>query len=273
MPELPEVETVRRGIIPHLINQRIVNVIIRQAQLRWPIPPYFAKNVKGQIINQITRRGKYLLLHTAQGTVIIHLGMSGHLRVITREEDPKKHDHVDLIMDNGCSMRFNDPRRFGTILWTNDDPMLHPLLAELGPEPLSDDFNAGYLLQRAQRRHIAIKQFIMDGRIVVGVGNIYANEALFMARIHPLAAAGKISFKQYKILVEAIKKILSAAIESGGSTIRDFLNSEGKPGYFVQKLQVYGRVGLPCHKCKTVLEEIRISDRSSVFCSNCQIKY
>ena len=160
----------------------------------------------------------------------------------------------------------------GTILWTNDDPAQHPLLSELGPEPLSEDFNAGYLFQRAQRRYIAIKQFIMDGRIVVGVGNIYANEALFMSRIHPLTAAGKISFKQYKLLVDVIKKILSAAIESGGSTIRDFLNSSGKPGYFVQQLQVYGREGLSCKKCRNILKEIRINARSSVYCPVCQIK-
>lgn len=273
MPELPEVETVMRGIIPHLVNQHIADVVIRQKQLRWPIPPYLAKNLQGQMINHISRRGKYLLLNTQKGTVIIHLGMSGHLRVLSKPEEPNKHDHVDLILDNGCLMRFNDPRRFGTILWTSDDPLLHPLLSELGPEPLSEDFNGGYLFQRAQRRHIAIKQFIMDGRIVVGVGNIYANEALFIAKIHPLTSAGKISFKQYKILVAAIKKILSAAIESGGSTIRDFLNSSGKPGYFVQHLQVYGRDGMPCNKCRSLLEEIRISDRSSVFCPNCQIRF
>lgn len=273
MPELPEVETVKRGIIPHLVNQRIADVVIRQKQLRWPIPSYLAKNLQGQIINDITRRGKYLLLNTQKGTVIIHLGMSGHLRVLTKLEEPKKHDHFDLILDNGSLMRFNDPRRFGTILWTSDDPLTHPLLSELGPEPLSEDFNGGYLFQRAQRRNVAIKQFIMDGRIVVGVGNIYANEALFIAKIHPLTSAGKISFKQYKTLVNAIKKILSAAIESGGSTIRDFLNSSGKPGYFVQQLQVYGREGMPCKKCRKLLEEIRISDRSSVFCPACQMKF
>lgn len=272
MPELPEVETVRRGIIPHLVNQRIVRVVVRQAQLRWPIPAFFAKQLSGQIIHQITRRGKYLLLHAEQGTVIIHLGMSGHLRVLSTDEPLKKHDHVDFILENGQTLRFNDTRRFGTILWTNEDPLLHPLLSELGPEPLSDDFNGGYLYQRAQSRHIAIKQFIMDGRIVVGVGNIYANEALFMAGIHPLNSAGKISSNEYKKLAEAIKKILLAAIDSGGSTIKDFLNSTGKPGYFVQQLQVYGRAGLLCKKCRRLLQEIRISDRTTVFCPNCQIK-
>lgn len=273
MPELPEVETVCRGILPHIINQRVAKVIIRQAQLRWPIPHFFGKQLNGQIIHHITRRGKYLLLYTERGTVIIHLGMSGHLRVLPINEPIKKHDHVDIIFENDVLLRFNDPRRFGTILWTSEDPLLHPLLVDMGPEPLSEDFNGGYIYQRAQHRHIAIKQFIMDGRIVVGVGNIYANEALYMAGIHPLCPAGKISFKNYKKLADAIKKILTEAIESGGSTIRDFLNSTGKPGYFVQQLQVYGRTGLPCNKCRILLEEIRISDRSSVFCPNCQIKF
>ncbi len=273
MPELPEVETVRRGILPHIINQRVTGVIIRQMQLRWPIPHFFKKQLKGRIINQITRRGKYLLLLTDEGTVIIHLGMSGHLRVLPLNVPIKKHDHVDIIFENDYLLRFNDPRRFGTILWTSEDPLQHPLLVDMGPEPLSEDFNGGYIYQRAQHRQIAIKQFIMDGRIVVGVGNIYANEALYMAGIHPLCPAGKISFKNYKKLADAIKKILAEAIESGGSTIKDFLNSTGKPGYFAQQLQVYGRTGLPCKKCRTLLQEIRISDRSSVFCLNCQIKF
>ena len=270
MPELPEVETVRRGLLPQLIQQQIARVIIRQKQLRWPIPSILNKRLKGQVINDITRRGKYLLFATQCGTVILHLGMSGHLRMLSKQDSIKKHDHLDIILENGQSLRFNDPRRFGAVLWTSDEPHNHWLLCNLGPEPLEEEFNGRYLYKRAQRHRTTIKQFIMDSHVVVGVGNIYANESLYHAGIHPLQPVNSIHAKSYNRLAIAIKKILNAAIESGGSTIRNFLTSDGKPGYFVQKLHVYGRGGEPCKKCKTQLHEIRISQRTSVFCPNCQ---
>jgi formamidopyrimidine-DNA glycosylase len=270
MPELPEVETIRCGLEPYLVKQRVSGVIIRREKLRWPIPPALSTQLPGQKITEITRRGKYLLLHTKRGTVIIHLGMSGHLRMLPKDELIKKHDHVDFVLENGFRLRFNDPRRFGAVLWTTDNPLEHPLLCELGPEPLLPEFDGEYLYQRAKKSRIAIKKFIMNGCVVVGVGNIYANESLYIAGIHPLHPVNKISLSRYKKLANAIKKILYSAIESGGSTIRDFLNSDGKPGYFAQQLKVYGRGGLPCKKCKTLLQEVRISHRTTVFCLCCQ---
>lgn len=270
MPELPEVETTRRGILPYILDQKVQRVVVRQPQLRWPIPRSLAKQLPGEIISVISRRGKYLLLHTHVGILIIHLGMSGHLRVLPVGSKPNKHDHVDIIFHNQLMLRLSDPRRFGAVLWTNKDYMHHPLLVNLGPEPLTDDFNGDYLYRQAKSRKIAVKQFIMDGHIVVGVGNIYANEALFMARIHPEKPAGEISLIAYKKLVVAIKEKLQAAIECGGTTIRNFLGSDGKSGYFAQQLYVYGREGHACKKCQTILQEIRLSQRSSVFCPRCQ---
>jgi formamidopyrimidine-DNA glycosylase len=270
MPELPEVETIRKGIFPHLINQRISSLTVRQRQLRWPIPSNLNKKLKGQIIHAIARRGKYLLIHTASGTIILHLGMSGHLRIVQHNEPIKKHDHIDFSLENGFLLRFNDARRFGSILWTSDQPHDHWLLRDLGPEPLEKQFNGNYLYQKAKSHRTSIKQFIMNGRIVVGVGNIYANEALFLAGIHPLQSANNISIERYTELSRFIKKILKDAIKSGGSTIRSFINSEGEPGYFVQQLNIYGRSGLPCKKCRVLLQEIRIGQRSSVFCPQCQ---
>jgi formamidopyrimidine-DNA glycosylase len=271
MPELPEVETVLRGIKPHIIQQPIKNVIVRQSQLRWPIISNINHKVKNQTIIAIERRGKYLLLKMHTGTLILHLGMSGSLRIITIPIQANKHDHVDIELGNKKILRFNDPRRFGALLWTQEDPLQHSLLAHLGPEPLTPAFSATYLWQRAQGRKTAIKLLIMDSKIVVGVGNIYANEALFASNISPTAPAEKISLERYKILVKNIKKILRAAIKQGGTTLKNFADSDGKPGYFKFHLKAYGRSGLPCIICKTLLEEIRLGQRSTVFCPKCQL--
>jgi formamidopyrimidine-DNA glycosylase len=270
MPELPEVETTLRGLEPHIEHQKIVNVIVRHYGLRWPIPPKIKKYLINQSIILMQRRGKYILLTTETGTIIIHLGMSGSLRILKKGIPAQKHDHIDLEFSNNKVLRLTDPRRFGAFLWTKDDPMLHPLLKNLGPEPLNRVFNGKYLCARAQGRKVAIKSFIMDSKVVVGVGNIYATEALFNAGINPQLAAGNISQARYEILVTEIKAILRSAIKQGGTTLKDFLQSDGKPGYFKFHLKAYGRGGLPCVKCKTILEEIRIGQRSSVYCPICQ---
>lgn len=272
MPELPEVETTKRGIAPHLINQQVIRVAVRQHQLRWQIPKILIKQLPGQTINAVTRRGKYLLLQTAKGTAIIHLGMSGHLRILPANAQAQKHDHVDIILSNGFMLRFTDPRRFGSLLWTLEDPFIHPLLISLGPEPLAKAFNGSALFTRAQKRITPVKQFIMDAHVVVGVGNIYANEALFLAGIYPMQPAKEISLQSYNKLAQVIKKVLEKAIKCGGTTIRNFLGSEGQPGYFTQQLFVYGRGGEKCKKCKNILQDIRLGQRSSVFCPKCQKK-
>jgi len=270
MPELPEVETTRRGLTPHLAKQTIQTLIARQTRLRWPIPTHLKNALPGQIITQIDRRGKYLLLTCTRGTLIIHLGMSGSLRILLKTTPATKHDHVDIILRNGTCLRFNDPRRFGCILWTTDDVNKHDLLKNLGPEPLSRTFTGDYLYNISRGRRTPIKTFIMDGQIVVGVGNIYANEALFKAGIHPKKAVGKITLDDYKKLANAIKKILTTAIKQGGTTLRNFTDSNGKPGYFKQLLRVYGRGKLPCYICQTQLKEIRLGQRSTVYCTKCQ---
>ena len=270
MPELPEVETTLRGITPYIKNQKIEEVTLRHLQLRWPVNPLIQTALQGHVISTLSRRGKYLLLTTASGTLILHLGMSGSLRIVTANVTPQKHDHVDIAFQNKKILRLTDPRRFGAVLWTTDDPHEHTLLKNLGPEPLSRQFTKHYLWQCAQGRKMPVKAFIMDSSIVVGVGNIYATEALFAAGIHPKTPAGKISRAHYKKCVEAIKKILRAAIKQGGTTLKDFLNSDGKPGYFKFHLKAYGRAGLPCVQCKTTLKEIRLGQRSSVYCPRCQ---
>lgn len=269
MPELPEVETTRRGIAPHCEGQAISQVIVRNPRLRWPVPDDLPARLEGQIIRSVERRAKYLFLTLDTGTVIVHLGMSGSLRVITDQSPAALHDHVELTLQSGVILRFNDPRRFGCWLWT-DDTVDHPLIKELGPEPLSDDFNGRMLFQRSRNKQTPIKSFIMDNHVVVGVGNIYANEALFKAGIHPKRKAGRISLDRYNRLATAIKEALSAAILMGGTTLRDFVNSDGKPGYFAQSLLVYGRPGQPCPECETSLKEIRMNGRSTVYCSRCQ---
>jgi len=270
MPELPEVETVMRGLVPHLEGAIIDDVIIRCPQLRWPIPRDLKNSLSTQKIIKISRRGKYLLIHVTTGTLIIHLGMSGSLRVLTQMTPPKPHDHMDLVFSNHMLLRYNDPRRFGAILWTEEDPLQHALLKTMGIEPLDADFTGQYLKLLALKRHTPIKSFIMNSKVVVGIGNIYAAEALFLAGIHPLTPTNLLSTQQCDQLVKSIKTILNDAISEGGTTLKDFVNSEGKPGYFSQKLNVYGRAGLPCMVCHSPLQSMKLGQRSTVFCETCQ---
>lgn len=270
MPELPEVETTRRGIEPHVAGQRIKQLVVRQPQLRWPVPPQLQQLLPGQVIERVERRGKYLLLPVERGTLIIHLGMSGSLRVLTNDSPPGPHDHIDLLLDTGSRLRYSDPRRFGAWLWSDTGVEQHPLLAALGPEPLSDSFHADYLYRLSRSRKVAVKSFIMNSHIVVGVGNIYANEALFRAGIHPARAAGRIGRQRYQRLVAAIKSVLADALRQGGTTLRNFVGGEGKPGYFKQRLEVYDRRDAPCRRCATVIREMRIGQRSSFYCPVCQ---
>ena len=270
MPELPEVETTRLGIAPHVEGKLVKAVTIRQKSLRWPVPESLKKELPGNRIRSISRRAKYLLLETAAGCVLIHLGMSGSLRMVKVGEIPRKHDHLDIVLEGGQVLRFHDPRRFGCILWLQGDPAGHPLLAGLGPEPLSKDFRAAWLYKVSRKRKTPVKNLIMDSHIVAGVGNIYANEALFAAGINPKRAAGSISLARYEKLVTEIKAVLSRAIKVGGTTLRDFVGGDGKPGYFRQSLQVYGRGGESCPVCGRVLREIRLGQRSTVFCPGCQ---
>ncbi len=269
MPELPEVETTLRGIEPHLLNQRVTRVIVRDARLRWPVPDEVSK-AEGQQFVSLQRRGKYLLLKLQQGGLIIHLGMSGSLRILQQASAPEKHDHVDVELDNGVCLRFNDPRRFGAFLWADGEMESHELLYSLGPEPLSDEFTADHLYQQSRGRRVAIKNFIMNGHVVVGVGNIYASESLFMAGIHPQRAAGGVSRQRYEGLVGAIRDVLDRAIKQGGTTLRDFVNSEGSPGYFAQELLVYDRAGGECFQCGSAIRQKVIGQRSSYYCSACQ---
>jgi formamidopyrimidine-DNA glycosylase len=270
MPELPEVETTRRGIIEHTKEQIITKVIIREKRLRWPIPDELSNILLGQQIEDVNRRGKYLLLKCTSGHILIHLGMSGHLRVLDSNTAVKKHDHVDIVLSNGLCLRYHDPRRFGCVLWTADDIFDHPLLAKLGVEPLNVAFTGEYLYSNAQRRRIAVKNYIMNAHVVVGVGNIYANEALFLAGIHPACRANEINLKRYQLLVEMIKQVLQAAIEKGGTTLRDFMNTTGNPGYFQQSLLVYNRAGEPCVKCGEKLLMEKIGQRATYYCYHCQ---
>lgn len=270
MPELPEVETTKQGIKPHLEGHIISAIQIRNHKLRLPIPVNIDELCRGKQITAILRRGKYLLLHLNQGYILIHLGMSGHLRIVPHTASPQKHDHVELIMNNGLALRFCDPRRFGLFIYIDENPYQHPLLSHLGPEPLSDDFNSEYLLHRATNKSQPIKSFIMDSRVVVGIGNIYATESLFLAKIHPNTSAKKISSKEFNSLTGHIKEILQSAIEAGGTTLRDFYSSDGKPGYFSFSLQVYGRKNRACLECENKIETIVIAGRHSAFCAHCQ---
>lgn len=270
MPELPEVETTRRGISPHILNQTIADIVVRQPQLRWPIPSKIKQLLAGQLITDVQRRGKYLLLITAKGTLIIHLGMSGSLRIVDRDSPAEKHDHFDIRFGNNKVLRLRDPRRFGAVLWTSRPIQQHTLIEQLGPEPLEDDFNAEYLHRVSRGRRVAIKTFIMNSHVVVGVGNIYANEALFLAGINPRRSASRISLARYELLVAAIKKVLLRAIEQGGTTLRDFVREDGQPGYFQQTLSVYGRGGEPCPQCLLPIKQIRQQQRSSYYCPHCQ---
>ena len=269
MPELPEVETTLRGIETHILNKKIVSINVRQPSLRWTVPVDLLKtNLTNKKFSAIKRRGKYLLLECCNKFLIIHLGMSGSLR-ITDGADIKKHDHIDIIFDDKSILRYCDPRRFGCFLWT-DDPDNHFLLKNLGPEPLGNIFNGKYLFETSRKRKTPIKNFIMNSKVVVGVGNIYANEALFKAKIRPTRQAGKISLKQYETLSMEIVSILRKSINKGGTTLRDFIRSNNKPGYFKNELMVYGRAGMACKNCPSLLKEIRLAQRSSVYCPKCQ---
>lgn len=271
MPELPEVETTRRGIAPHAVGHRITGVVVRESRLRWPVTPGLPERLSGQVIEAVDRRAKYLLLRAAAGDLLVHLGMSGSLRVVPADQPAGRHDHIDLVLDNGRALRFNDPRRFGCwLLLAPGEAVGHPLLARLGPEPLGEAFDGALLYRLSRRRRVPVKQFIMDGSVVVGVGNIYANEALFLTGIRPTRAAGRISLARYEQLAETIKQVLTSAITQGGTTLRDFVGGDGKPGYFAQQLRVYGRGGEPCRQCGAPLKELRISQRSTVYCVACQ---
>lgn len=269
MPELPEVETTRRGIAPHVVGQRVRRVIVRDGRLRWPVPEDLDVRLSGQCIEAVERRAKYLLIRAESGTLIGHLGMSGSLRLVPADQPPAKHEHVDIELESGLSLRYTDPRRFGALLWTQD-PHAHVLLRKLGPEPLTEAFDGGRLYELSRGRSMAVKPFIMDNAVVVGVGNIYAAEALFAAGIDPRRAAGSVSRARYERLAEEIKKVLARSIESGGTTLRDFIGGDGAPGYFKQELFVYGRKGEFCKVCGTRLQEIRLGQRASVYCRKCQ---
>ena len=270
MPELPEVETTRRGISPFLVGQTVQTVTIRQRQLRWPIPAELDNALPGQIITAVNRRAKYVLLQTAAGTALVHLGMSGSLRITDCDTAWKKHDHVSIELNNGRCLRLHDPRRFGALLWTSAPVEQHPLLQKLGPEPLGNNFNGPYLYDLSRQRRTPVKLFIMDGTVVVGAGNIYASEALFMAGIDPRRAAGRISLTRYEKLATAIRQVLQEAIAQGGTTLRDFVGGQGEPGYFKQYLRVYDRQGEPCRSCQTPIRQIRLGQRSSYYCPHCQ---
>jgi formamidopyrimidine-DNA glycosylase len=269
MPELPEVETTRRGIAPYLEGRRVRDVIVRQRNLRWPIPAAVRKKLPGQIIHRVDRRAKYLLARTDAGTAIMHLGMSGSLRVLKPDAPIGAHDHFDWRMDSGKILRFTDPRRFGSLLWQKPGET-HPLLANLGPEPLGAEFDGDYLWSKSRGRSAAVKLFVMDQNVVVGVGNIYVAEALFAAGIDPRRAAGLISRARYARLADEIKRILAHAITRGGTTLRDFLNPDGAPGYFEQELFVYGRGGEPCKVCGAPIRVVTQGQRSTFFCPRCQ---
>jgi formamidopyrimidine-DNA glycosylase len=269
MPELPEVETTRRGIAPWLEGHRIQRVTLRRRDLRWPIAAAISAKLPGQHVDAVERRAKYLLLHTGAGSAVIHLGMSGSLRVLDADTMPRKHDHYDLLLDSGRILRFTDPRRFGCLLWQSAGE-IHPLLAALGPEPLSIDFDGDHLWRRSRGRRAAVKSFLMDQTVVVGVGNIYASEALFAAGIHPARAAGRISRARYARLAAAVREILAHAIERGGTTLRDFMAPDGAPGWFEPELTVYGRAGQACSRCGIAVRARVLGQRNTFFCPRCQ---
>ena len=269
MPELPEVETSRRGIAPHIVDSTVTGVVIRNRRLRWPVSRSVDRNLLGSSITAIDRRAKYLLLRTTDGAAILHLGMSGSVFIVDRDTPAGVHDHVDIEFNSGKSLRFRDPRRFGSLPWSRD-PLNHKLLKSLGPEPLSDEFNGAYLWEKSRGRRVSIKQFIMNAQVVVGVGNIYASEALFFAGIHPRRAAGRVSLQRYDQLSSSIKDVLTKAIKAGGTTLRDFYGGDGEAGYFQQQLEAYGREDEPCRYCNTPIRSIVQGQRSTYYCKQCQ---
>lgn len=270
MPELPEVETTRRGLMPHVVGRQVEQVIIRQHQLRWPISPALSEALPGQTISAIQRRAKYLLLDAGSGYVCIHLGMSGRLRIVPAKTPPTAHDHIDIVLNDGQAIRFNDTRRFGSIFWLTGDVFSFPLLASLGPEPLDDSFDGAWLYENSRQRRVAVKNFIMDSHTVVGVGNIYASESLFAAGIHPKRAAGRISAQRYAELAAAIKQTLHKAIAAGGTTLRDYIGVDGTSGYFQLALAVYDKAGQPCPRDGESIRRVIIGQRSTFYCPRCQ---
>jgi formamidopyrimidine-DNA glycosylase len=269
VPELPEVETTRRGLEPLLRNRRICDLVVREPRLRWPIASDLPDRIQGRKISAVSRRGKYLLIELENSALLIHLGMSGSLRLLQQPENPLKHDHYDLVLESGDLVRYNDPRRFGSLHLTSD-PGRHALLRNLGPEPLQPEFSGAYLRRRCRGRRTAIKQLIMNGEVVVGVGNIYASEALFRAGIHPSRPAGRISQQRLDRLCEEIRTVLDEALRSGGTTLRDFVGSDGRPGYFRQQLLVYEREGQPCENCGRPIRRRVLGQRASYYCPACQ---
>ncbi len=270
MPELPEVETALNGVSPYLKNFIIEKIVVRNSKSRWEVSSELTQ-ISQQKVTALSRRAKYLIIHTEQGYIIGHLGMSGSVRIVPHDSPIDKHDHLDIVMNNGRLLRYNDPRRFGAWLWTAKLEDFH-LFLKLGPEPLSDDFNADYLLKKSRKKSTAVKTFIMDNAVVVGVGNIYANESLYLCGIHPLKSAAKLSKAQCVQLVEVIKRVLAEAIQQGGTTLKDFLQPDGRPGYFAQELLVYGNKGKPCPQCGTKIESLVIGQRNSFYCPQCQKK-
>lgn len=270
MPELPEVETTRLGLLPYLVNRKIVDLVVREPRLRWPIPVGLGDELRGARMVAIARRAKYLLIDCGTGHLILHLGMSGSLRIVEKSVVPGKHDHYDLLTDSGSIVRYTDPRRFGSLHWTRATPEEHPLLAKLGLEPLSEAFHGKWLYQATRGRRVSIKQFVMDQHQVVGVGNIYANEALFRAGIHPHIPAARVGLRRCEALVNAIKHTLNLALKAGGSTLRDFVNSDGEPGSFQLNYRVYDRAGKPCFRCHQAIREIRQGQRGTFYCATCQ---
>lgn len=269
MPELPEVETTRRGLAPHLAGRRIARCHVRDARLRWPIDPGLHDQLVGRQITTLKRRGKYLLIELDAGCLLVHLGMSGSLRFLEAEAAPSTHDHVDIVLAEGGLLRYNDPRRFGSMHFTTA-PQQHALIRHLGPEPLSEAFDGSWLKTQSRGRRSAVKTFIMNGQVVVGVGNIYANEALYRSGIRPTRAAGRISASRYETLAGEIKAVLEDAIRAGGTTLRDFVNGDGKPGYFRQSLDVYERGGEACRQCSGPISRVVLGQRATYFCPRCQ---
>ncbi len=269
MPELPEVETTRRGIEPHVVGKTVSQLIIRESRLRWPVSPELGQVMTGNRIDRVTRRAKYLLFDTATGRMMVHLGMSGSLRIAASTSAPRKHDHIDISFSDATVLRYHDPRRFGSVFWIPAGQS-HELIDHLGPEPLTDEFDGDYLYRLARRRKLAVKLFIMNSQVVVGVGNIYANEALHRAGIRPDRPASGIARRRFQRLAAEIKSVLASAIDSGGTTLRDFVREDGSPGYFKQSLLVYGRGTEPCMGCGHTLRETRLGNRTTVCCYKCQ---
>ena len=270
MPELPEVETTKRGIASHVTGKIIKQVIIRESRMRWPIPNDLPQLLQKHTLRSVSRRAKYLLFELDHGFFMLHLGMSGSLRIVDSQTPLQKHDHVDFCFNQKTILRFNDPRRFGSVLWLGKTPFEHALLSALGPEPFDERFTGDYLFKQSRKKKLAAKSFIMDNHTVVGVGNIYANEALFMSGVRPGRAAGRLSKAQCDKLAAAIVKVLGASIEMGGTTLRDFVGGDGKPGYFQQTLRVYDRAGKACRQCGTSIKLTRMGQRSTYYCPQCQ---